>query len=54
MVFLIFLLLIIIILLLLNINAKIPQRDYVKEALERDEKWRLEMEKKKEQEKQNV
>lgn len=51
MIFLILLLLIIIILLLLNINAKIPPRDYVQEALDRDEKWRQDMEKKKEQEK---
>ncbi|WP_201450716.1 hypothetical protein [Paenibacillus sp. An7] len=50
MVFLILLLLLIIIFLLLNINAKIPPRDYVKEALERDEKWRQDMKKKKEQE----
>ncbi|GIP45649.1 hypothetical protein J45TS6_41080 [Paenibacillus sp. J45TS6] len=54
MVFLILLLLIIIIFLLLNINSKIPPRDYVKEALDRDEKWRQDMEKKKEQEKWNT
>ena len=44
--FIIILLLLIIIVLLLDISSRIPRRDYVKEAMQRDQEQRDELKKK--------